>query len=143
MEASFLSAFPDDALDELLADAIYLDIPAVGVPYRESDLPRAGLVINGLVRVYMTSREGRQVTVRYARRGDMLGVPAQEELRDLFLKHADAEEIILPHTGHLLRFTHETEYARAVDDFLGRRLAQVLDGEMLKTQKIVQPDSSF
>ena len=76
LEASFLSAFPADALDELLADAIRLDIPAGGVPYRESDLPRAGLVVSGLVRVYMTSREGRQVTVRYARPGEMLGVPA-------------------------------------------------------------------
>ncbi len=34
-----------------------------------------------------------------------------------------AEEVVLPHTGHLLRFTHEREYAQAVDDFLSRRLA--------------------
>lgn len=76
LEQSFLSAFPEAALAQLLADAIRLDIPAGGVPYRESDLPRAGLIINGLVRVYMTSPEGRQVTVRYARSGEMLGIPA-------------------------------------------------------------------
>ncbi len=34
-----------------------------------------------------------------------------------------AEEIVLAHSGHLLRFTHEREYARIVDDFLGRRLS--------------------
>jgi CRP/FNR family transcriptional regulator, cyclic AMP receptor protein len=32
------------------------------------------LVIEGLLRVYMTSAEGRQVTVRYARDGDVLGI---------------------------------------------------------------------
>jgi CRP/FNR family transcriptional regulator, cyclic AMP receptor protein len=34
-----------------------------------------GLVVTGLFRVYMTSPEGRQVTVRYARKGDVLGTP--------------------------------------------------------------------
>jgi CRP/FNR family transcriptional regulator len=32
------------------------------------------LVVRGLIRVYMTSPEGRQVTVRYARANDVLGV---------------------------------------------------------------------
>lgn len=35
----------------------------------------------------------------------------------------DAEEVVLLGTGHLLRFTNEPDYARAVDDFLSRRLA--------------------
>jgi len=29
----------------------------------------------------------------------------------------DAEEVVLPRAGHLLRFTHEPEYGQAVDDF--------------------------
>lgn len=33
-----------------------------------------------------------------------------------------AEERVLPQTGHLLRFTHEREYAATVDEFLIRRL---------------------
>jgi CRP/FNR family transcriptional regulator, cyclic AMP receptor protein len=32
------------------------------------------LVVEGLLRVYMTSAEGRQVTVRYARGADVLGI---------------------------------------------------------------------
>jgi len=32
-----------------------------------------------------------------------------------------AEERVLPHTGHLLRFTNEPEYAAAVNDFLAQR----------------------
>ena len=75
IEASLLSSFPTDKLEALLADAFRIDIPAGGEPYRESDVPRAGIVITGLVRVYMTSRQGRQVTVRYSRAGEMLGVP--------------------------------------------------------------------
>jgi CRP/FNR family cyclic AMP-dependent transcriptional regulator len=53
-----------------------VDVPAGGVFYREGTAPRSVLVIDGLVRVFMTSREARQVTVRYARRGDVLGVAA-------------------------------------------------------------------
>jgi CRP/FNR family transcriptional regulator len=32
------------------------------------------LVVRGLIRVYMTSPEGRRVTVRYAQDGDVLGM---------------------------------------------------------------------
>lgn len=76
LDASFLATIQPAALKRLLADAIRLDLPPGAVPYRESETPRAGLVISGLVRVYMTSEEGRQVTIRYARSGEMLGIPA-------------------------------------------------------------------
>jgi CRP/FNR family transcriptional regulator len=33
------------------------------------------LVVAGLIRVYLTSIDGRQLTVRYARQGSVLGVP--------------------------------------------------------------------
>jgi CRP-like cAMP-binding protein len=53
------------------------------------------LVVQGLIRVYMTSSEGRQVTVRYARSGDVLGIavlvggPANVDVQAL----APAEEV--------------------------------------------------
>src|SRR4051794_41123673 len=72
---SFLSVLPPDSLEQLLADAIRLDIPAGSVLYREGESPRLALVLGGLIRVYLTSPDGRQVTVRYARRGDVLGAP--------------------------------------------------------------------
>lgn len=75
-DASLLSTLPVDTIEALLTDAMRIDIPAGSIPYRESDVPRVGLVISGLVRVYMTSREGRQVTIRYSRSGEMLGIPA-------------------------------------------------------------------
>jgi CRP/FNR family cyclic AMP-dependent transcriptional regulator len=72
---SFLAALPTEAADRLLADAVTLDVPAGGVVYRDEEAPRSGLVVSGLVRVYLTSIEGRQLTVRYARAGAGLGVP--------------------------------------------------------------------
>ncbi len=42
--------------------------------YRAGSDPRAALVVRGLLRVFLTSAEGRQVTVRYARPGDVLGI---------------------------------------------------------------------
>ncbi len=42
--------------------------------------------------------------------------------RELVERIPDAEEYVLPHTGHLLRFTNEPEYAAAINEFLARRL---------------------
>jgi CRP/FNR family transcriptional regulator, cyclic AMP receptor protein len=74
MAGSFLGALPSDVVDELLAGGIRSDYPAGALLYRDRDAPRCVLVVDGLIRVYMTSPEGRQVTVRYARARDVLGV---------------------------------------------------------------------
>ena len=44
-----------------------IDVPAGSVLYRDREASRMGIVVAGLIRVYLTSAEGRQVTVRYAR----------------------------------------------------------------------------
>ncbi|GIF51832.1 CRP/FNR family transcriptional regulator [Asanoa ferruginea] len=72
--ASVLGTLPPALVDALLERGETVDFPAGGAIYRESASPRAWLVVDGLVRVYMTSPEGRQVTVRYARPGDVLGI---------------------------------------------------------------------
>jgi len=74
--ASPLAAIPDRALERLLADTVRLDIPAGSVPYRAGDAPRVGLIVSGLARVFLISPQGRQMTIRYARPGELLGVPA-------------------------------------------------------------------
>lgn len=75
VERSFLASLPPAATDRLVTDAVLFDVPAGGVVYRDEDTPRSGIVVDGLVRVYLTSVEGRQLTVRYARSGASLGVP--------------------------------------------------------------------
>jgi CRP/FNR family transcriptional regulator len=74
MSSSFLGCLPGGLVDELLAAGDRIDVPAGSTIYRNGDYPRALLVVRGLLRVYMTSPEGRQVTVRYARDGDVLGI---------------------------------------------------------------------
>jgi CRP/FNR family cyclic AMP-dependent transcriptional regulator len=73
---STLAAFPPTLRKTLTQEAIPVDLPAGTTLYYEEDEPRCGLVITGLIRVYMTSPDGRQITVRYARPGELLGIAA-------------------------------------------------------------------
>jgi pimeloyl-ACP methyl ester carboxylesterase len=52
----------------------------------------------------------------------LIGRAAATELVDGI---PDAREVVLPGTGHLLRFTHEPEYAAAVDAFLAETAEEV------------------
>jgi CRP/FNR family cyclic AMP-dependent transcriptional regulator len=72
---SFLAALPAGTRRLLTAGAIPFEAPAGSIVYRSDDAPRLGLIVDGLVRVFLTSADGRQLTVRYARTGDALGVP--------------------------------------------------------------------
>lgn len=72
---SFLRALPERLVETLLAAGQCVNVPAGTTIYRPGDDPRAFVVVHGLLRVYMSSPEGRQVTVRYVREGDGLGIP--------------------------------------------------------------------
>jgi CRP/FNR family transcriptional regulator, cyclic AMP receptor protein len=71
---SFLGRLPPDVVARLRSEGERADYPAGTTIYRAGSAPRAMLVVRGLIRVYMTSPEGRQITVRYARAGDVLGI---------------------------------------------------------------------
>jgi CRP/FNR family cyclic AMP-dependent transcriptional regulator len=70
----FLSALPREAAERLLAEAIRINVPAGAIIYRDDESPRLIVVISGMLRVFLTSADGRQVTVRYARSGDVAGL---------------------------------------------------------------------
>ena len=72
---SFLAGLPATTQAGLLVGANMLDVPAGSTLYREAEAPRFGLVVGGLVRIFLTSPEGRQLTVRYARPGAVIGAP--------------------------------------------------------------------
>jgi CRP/FNR family cyclic AMP-dependent transcriptional regulator len=75
---SFLSSLPSPASDALLETAIELDAVAGQVLQPESDLPTTrliGFVSTGVVRSYISSARGREVTIRHAKHGDVLGLP--------------------------------------------------------------------
>lgn len=70
----FLSAFPEVARSRLLAAAIRINVPAGAVLYRDEERPRVIVVVRGLLRVFLTSADGRQLTVRYVRSGGVAGL---------------------------------------------------------------------
>jgi len=71
---SFLAGLPTELVGRLRDEGERADYPAGTTVYRAGSAPRAALVVRGLLRVFLTSAEGRQVTVRYARPGDVLGI---------------------------------------------------------------------
>jgi CRP/FNR family cyclic AMP-dependent transcriptional regulator len=75
---SFLGELPAAALEQLLATAVLYERPAgmaLGLTRREAGATTAtALVVSGLVRLFLTSPRGRQVTVRYGRPGAVVGM---------------------------------------------------------------------
>ena len=74
LEGGFLFALPREAAERLLAEAIRINVPAGALIYHDEESPRLIVVVKGLLRVFLTSPDGRQVTVRYARSGDVAGL---------------------------------------------------------------------
>ena len=71
-----LARYPRRVVDQWLAQAVRIETPPGTSIYQENDEPQVGLVVEGIIRLYMTAPDGRQVTVRYARPGQLIGVPA-------------------------------------------------------------------
>jgi CRP/FNR family transcriptional regulator, cyclic AMP receptor protein len=65
-----LSELPPALIEQLLADAQRIDVPRCST----MDNYNCALMISGLIRVYITSPDGRQVTVSYARSGELFGL---------------------------------------------------------------------
>jgi CRP/FNR family transcriptional regulator, cyclic AMP receptor protein len=70
-----LARLPADALTRLLDGHTVIRTAAGGAFYRPGEMAGLHVVVDGLLRVFMVSEEGRQITVRYARRWDVLGIP--------------------------------------------------------------------
>jgi CRP/FNR family transcriptional regulator, cyclic AMP receptor protein len=69
-------SLPAETVARLAAGGRQLDVLTGVTVYTEADVERFGVIVHGLLRVYMHTSDGRQVTVRYARRGGLLGAPA-------------------------------------------------------------------
>lgn len=75
-DESFLARLPDRASRALLDTSIEIEAEAGQIVHRErlSAPPMLLLVTSGLARVFVSSAHGREVTVRYARHGDVSGL---------------------------------------------------------------------
>lgn len=78
-EESFMGGFPPRVTKALLDGASEATVRAGDVLYRrDEDLDSAivVLIVDGLFRTHIRAENGRQVTLRYALHGDVVGVPA-------------------------------------------------------------------
>jgi CRP/FNR family transcriptional regulator len=65
-----LCELPPALIEQLMADAQRIDVPRFSTLYDY----RCALMVSGLIRIYITSPDGRQVTVSYARSGELFGL---------------------------------------------------------------------
>jgi CRP/FNR family transcriptional regulator len=73
--ASSLGSLPQEVVAELAAGAKGLRVPARSTFHHEGEnSPHLELVLAGLIRVQVSAADGRTLTVRYCRRGALLGV---------------------------------------------------------------------
>jgi CRP/FNR family cyclic AMP-dependent transcriptional regulator len=105
------------------------DLVAGALLYPEEGDPRIALVIRGLLRVYLTSADGRQITVRYARDGDVLGtaVVVSGPVRTPVQAVTDTRVLLLnaEHVREIAR--NDCQVAWAFAEEVTRRLYDVLD----------------
>ena len=69
-------SLPAETIERIAAGGKLIDVLTGATVYTEAEVERFGIIIRGLLRVYMHTSDGRQVTVRYVRRGGLLGAPA-------------------------------------------------------------------
>jgi CRP/FNR family transcriptional regulator, cyclic AMP receptor protein len=73
-EVSNLRSLPVDTADTLLAHSRRQHVDTGTILRREGDTrPHLDLVVSGVVRVFVTAPDGRTLTVRYVRKGGLLG----------------------------------------------------------------------
>lgn len=76
---SFLAELPARAGESLLETAVELRAESGQIIYRQLHRPATpflSLVTYGLIRVFVSSPRGREVTLRHIKRGDVAGRPA-------------------------------------------------------------------
>jgi len=75
---SLLGEFPEDAANALLDRAEYRQFASgESIKYLRGDVPGlVFLIVDGLARIYVRSESGREMTVRYAAQGELVGLPA-------------------------------------------------------------------
>lgn len=66
-------AVPGPVMTRLLARSHHREIPAGRSVFPLDQVPHVGLILQGTARSFLTAADGRQLTVRYARRGAIVG----------------------------------------------------------------------
>jgi CRP-like cAMP-binding protein len=116
--------------DEMLLDAVEskkLDKAELDLG-DGSSTPLMALIVDGSVRVYSTSPQGRQATIRYARRGDVVGLATMLATASIYDGDVVAVQAMTPcHVLRLSTFRFRQIAARDPDVMWG------LFGELART----------
>ncbi len=125
----FMAELPAAARRALLDGAMVVNLPAGAVLSREADEPHLFIVLRGVIRAYVRSSDGRQVTVRYARPGDVLGLAsAFAGPAPISLEALTAVAVAGPAIPALVRLIEsDPGVARACAAELSRQLYRALD----------------
>jgi CRP/FNR family transcriptional regulator len=93
VSASHLRDLPPAVLDELLEGAVRSKVAAGSVAHRELEPDQyLELVITGVIRVFVTAPDGRTITIRYCRSGELLG--AMSLFSDEFAEPATKQALV-------------------------------------------------
>lgn len=69
----FLERLPRQSRERILVNSTKIRYAAGTIAYQAGDADRADILELGLARLYLTSSEGRQTTIRYAHPGQLMG----------------------------------------------------------------------
>jgi CRP/FNR family transcriptional regulator, cyclic AMP receptor protein len=93
VDASHLRDLPPEVLDELLEGAVQSKVAAGSVAHRALEADQyLQLVITGVIRVFVTAPDGRTMTIRYCRSGELLG--AMSLFSDEFTEPATKQALV-------------------------------------------------
>jgi CRP/FNR family transcriptional regulator, cyclic AMP receptor protein len=70
---AFLDRLPGESREQVLRSSSRIHYPAGTIAFQAGDADRADILETGLARLYLTSAEGRQTTIRYAHPGELMG----------------------------------------------------------------------
>ena len=102
------ASLPATTVHRLAAGGRRLEAAAGAVVYSEADTVVFGVVLAGLLRVCMHTSDGREVTVRYARSGMLLGTPAVVGgPAPVFVQALPASSLYLMDVAQARRLAHE------------------------------------
>ncbi len=103
LERSFLSPLPEPAVSALLEGSVLHHYQSGTVVAEEGSVQSVGLVVDGLIRVFVGSADGWQVTVRHVRQGGVFGVGAIFGGLAVTNVHAIHQSLILELSSDVLR----------------------------------------
>jgi CRP/FNR family transcriptional regulator, cyclic AMP receptor protein len=144
-----LARLPAALIHEVVAGAQRVEYPKGAVGLRWDEQPVTGIVLRGTARSFLAYPDGGQITTRYLRPGDMVGVFAArqpriarglvaleptellmisaERMRKLTLNHAEFAWELVEELTTILNMTHRALYLRAFGSVRQRVAVAIMD----------------